>query len=275
MIPKLSSKALAALLSTLVLAAPAFAGTSQVPSSQAGTEKSSQLFPWTCRTKTLQAKKARPESALQGEWLSSIDPARVLDIREDRFSLQGTGRNLKGSVAQEGPELVFTLEDRTSCRVMWQLLGDGRLAVNSGQDLMHRRGEPAIPATTVRQFGNSECRFTVTVPSVLPMEETEDGVRIMSIERDAVMQILSGTTDRNCHDFAKAIAAALGSTDFKAVGDEGNAYTFTAEVRGVPVMQYIVMEGRQYLHISLMGQYNKLVAYLKSVMIVDSAKDSK
>ena len=56
------------------------------------------------------------------------------------------------------------------------------------------------------------------------------------------------------------------------MGDEGNAYTFTAEVRGVPVMQYIVMEGRQYLHISLMGQYNKLVAYLKSVKIVDSAK---
>ena len=273
MLPRFSSKALAALLSTLLLAPQALAGTSQMQASRAGEEKTSTLFPWTCRTKTLQTKKARPESSLQGEWLSSIDPSRVLDIREDRFSLQGTGRNLRGSIAQEGPELVFTLEDKTSCRVMWQLLGDGRLAMNSGQDLMHRRGEPAIPATTVRQFGNKECRFTVTVPSVLPMEETEDGVRIMSIERDAAMQILSGTTDKSCHDFAKAVATALGSTDFKAVEDEANAYTFTAEVRGVPVMQYIVMEGRQYLHISLMGQYNKLVAYLKGVKIVKNAKE--
>ena len=275
MIPKLSCALACALMTTVPLAqlpASALADTTkpQAAATRTATAKVSQHFPWTCRAKTMQAQKTSPEKGLQGLWISSHDPARMLDIREDRFSLQGTGRNLKGSVAQEGPELVFTLEDKTSCRVMWQLLGDGRLAVNSGLDLMHRQGEPAIPATTVRTFGNSECRFTVAIPSVLPMEETEDGVRIMSVERDAAMQILSGTTDKSCRDFARAIATALGSTDLKAVDNETNAYTFTATVRGIPVMQYIAMEGRQYLHISLMGQYNKLVAYLKNVKIADS-----
>ena len=235
-------------------------------------DRVADLFPWTCRQKTMTSMRTQPDKELEGEWISSLEPSRVLDIRDGRFSLQGTGRNLRGTVTQEGPELVFTLDDQLSCRVIWQLLGDGRLAINSGQDLLHRRGEPAIPTTSVRQFGHKDCRFTVTVPSVLPMEETEDGVRIMSIEKDAAMQILSGVTDKSCHDFAKAIATALGSTDFQAVDKDANAYTFTATVRGIPMMQYIVMEGKQYLHVSLMGQYNKLVSYLKYVHIVDTAR---
>ncbi len=235
-----------------------------------------QIFPWTCRIQSqgtaegplMTFKPVVPNKELQGEWISSLAPERLLDIRESHFALQGTGRNLKGSIQEEGPQLALTLEDGTQCRVHWQLLGDGRLALNSGQDLLHRRGEPALPTTSVRTFGNEQCRFTVTLPGVLPMEETEDGVRIYSVERDAAMQILSGVTSKSAHDFAKAIATQLGSTDFKPVDNEQNAYTFTATVHNIPILQYIVKEGKQYLHISLMGQYNKLVSYLKYVKIV-------
>ena len=244
--------------------------------SQAQARSEEQIFPWTCRSlpkapadgPLMTFRPVVPHRELQGEWISSLEPRRLLDIREEHFSLQGTGRNLKGTIQEEGPQLTLTLEDGTQCRVHWQLLGDGRLALNSGQDLLHRRGEPALPTTTVRTFGNEQCRFTVTLPGVLPMEEAEDGVRIYSVERDAAMQILSGVTSKSAHDFAKAIATQLGSTDFKPVDNEQNAYTFTATVHNIPILQYIVKEGKQYLHISLMGQYNKLVSYLKYVKIV-------
>ncbi|HIW01617.1 MAG TPA: hypothetical protein H9894_10605 [Candidatus Desulfovibrio intestinipullorum] len=240
------------------------------------TQAEEQIFPWTCRSlpkapadgPLMTFRPVVPHRELQGEWISSLEPRRLLDIREEHFSLQGTGRNLRGTIQEEGPQLTLTLEDGTQCRVHWQLLGDGRLALNSGQDLLHRRGEPALPTTTVRTFGNEQCRFTVTLPGVLPMEEAEDGVRIYSVERDAAMQILSGVTSKSAHDFAKAIATQLGSTDFKPVDNEQNAYTFTATVHNIPILQYIVKEGKQYLHISLMGQYNKLVSYLKYVKIV-------
>lgn len=288
--PAFTTRCLAAALSLFLAAAqtvlsedavqaatitPAIAGSSHLqaaPRVLSTKDRAADLFPWTCRARTMASPPTQPDKELDGEWISSLEPSRVLDIRDGRFSLQGTGRNLRGTVTQEGPELVFTLEDQLSCRVMWQLLGDGRLAINSGLDLMHRRGEPAIPTTTVRQFGHKDCRFTVTVPSVLPMVETEDGVRIMTPEKDAAMQILSGVTDKSCHDFARAIATALGSTDLQAADSDANAYTFTATVRGIPMMQYIVMEGKQYLHVSLMGQYNKLVSYLKYVKIVNPSE---
>ena len=153
--------------------------------SQAQARSEEQIFPWTCRSlpkkpadgPLMTFRPVVPHRELQGEWISSLEPRRLLDIREEHFSLQGTGRNLKGTIQEEGPQLTLTLEDGTQCRVHWQLLGDGRLALNSGQDLLHRRGEPALPTTTVRTFGNEQCRFTVTLPGVLPMEEAEDGVR--------------------------------------------------------------------------------------------------
>ena len=239
-------------------------------------------FPWACREEAGQAPLLAPNGELQGEWISSFEPARVLDIIQDRFSLQGTGNNLRGSVAEAGPELVFTLDGGQSCRVLWQLLGDGRLGINSGQDLMHRRGEPAIPVTTVRQYGNRDCRFTLALPGVLPVEEIEDGVRVSTVEKDAAMQVLSGTTDKSCREFAEAVASQLGSEDFRAMesllqetvdGDgqspgENETYVFTATVRGIPIMQYIACQRNQYLHVSLMGQYNKLVSYLRQVKIV-------
>ncbi len=247
-------------------------------------------FPWTCREAGSSTPLVAPNHELQGEWISSFEPTRVLDIAQDRFSLQGTGNNLRGSVAESGPELVFTLEGNQSCRVLWQLLGDGRLGINSGQDLLHRRGEPAIPVTTVRQYGNSACRFTVAVPSVLPVEEIEDGVRVSTVERDGAMQILSGVTDKSCRQFAEAVASQLGSEDFRAMESllqeqaggnaqnrtgEDETYVFTATVRGIPIMQYIACQRNQYLHVSLMGQYNKLVSYLKQVKIVDPMQNAQ
>ncbi|MDO5538002.1 MAG: hypothetical protein Q4F72_10795 [Desulfovibrionaceae bacterium] len=227
-------------------------------------------FPWTCRKVpvTAGAEPSAPQADLQGEWISTFDPARVLDIRDKTFSLQGTGGNLKGSAVETGPSLLLTDQHGTDCSVIWQLLGDGRLSINSGEDLFHRRGEPAVPITSVRQFGSPDCRFTVTLPGVLPVEEIENGVRIWSMEKDAAMMILSGTDDAEPEKFASAICRQLDGRDFKAVDEEKKAFTFTATVHGIPMLQYVAKEEHQYLHVSLMGQYNKLMSYLRTVKMV-------
>lgn len=255
--------------------APAVAGTP-------ARSEPSLPFPWTGRAAPLakDATEQTPEKDIQGEWISSKDEKRVLDIREDRFSLQGTGENLRGRVVQVGPELLFTREGgsgggASSCLVLWQALGDGRLSLNGGEDILHRRGDPAIPPTRVAVYGSPHCRFSVTLPSILPVEEVEEGVRVSTVERDAAMQILSGTTELSAHDFAKAVADRLGSTDLFTVDGNDNAWAFTCTVRGVPTMQYVIKEGEQYLYVSLMGDFGKLAGYLRHVKIVQDEEEEK
>ncbi len=230
-------------------------------------------FPWTCRKNPVTggSQPSDPRHELQGEWISTFDPQRVLDLRGGSFSLQGTGGNLAGSVVETGPSLAFTDREGNACSVLWQLLGDGRLAINSGEDLYHRRGEPAVPTVVVRQYGSEDCRFTVTIPGRLPVEEVEDGVRIISMEKDAAMQILSGRPDVAPDKLARAICSELRGTDFRAVGDGKDAFMFTASPRGVDMLQYVAIENGQYLHISLMGNYASLMSYLRQVKVVPPA----
>ncbi len=234
-------------------------------------------FPWTCRQEAVTGGAAAGDSQmdLRGEWISSFDPKRVLDIRERRFSLQGTGGNLAGPLVEHGPSLILTDREGNTCIVLWQLLGDGRLAINSGEDMYHRRGDPALPVITVRQYGSSDCRFTITLPERIPVEEVQDGVRVFSVEKDTAMQILSGKTTLDAEAFARAICDQLKGSDFRSSDDENNAFLFTATVRGIPMLQYIAMDKDQYLHVSLMGDYAKLMSYLKTVKIMPPREEAR
>ncbi len=233
------------------------------------------VFPWICRKEpeSPATPAQTPRKELRGEWISSLEPSRVLDIREGNFSLQGTGRNLAGTVSESEPWLILQPEGGSPCVLLWQLLGDGRLSFNSGEDLFHRRGEPAVPTTTVRRFGSPDCPFTVTVPSVLPLEEIEDGVRIYTVERDGAMQILSGTTDKSVRDFVQSLVRGMGASDYREVSAEDRGMTFSVTVQGVPMLQHVIKDERQYLHISLMGDYSGLVGYLRHVRILPPGAD--
>lgn len=233
-------------------------------------------FPWTCRKTPVTAGKTpgMPQGDLQGEWISSFDPGRVLDIREQDFALQGTGGNLSGSIQEAGPSLLLTDQHGTQCVVLWQLLGDGRLSLNSGEDLFHRRGDPAVPSTTVRQYGNPECRFTISLPSKLPVKEIENGVQIFTIEKDGAMMILSGRDKAPAEKFARGICTTLQGKDFTTVDEDKTSFTFSAVAGGVPMDLYVTKHGEQYLQISLMGAYNKLLAYLKTITMVPSTGEA-
>ncbi len=231
-------------------------------------------FPWSDKEKPVIAdgKKTAPQPELQGEWKSVLDSNRLLTITNDTFSLKDQSGSMDGTLLESGPNLFFREKNGTACIVLWQLLGDGRLSINSGEELFHRPTDPAIPTVTTRQYGSADCRFTVSVPSKLPVEEIDDGVRISSMEKDASMLILSGKSKGTAEKMAKDMCKQLSGHDFAAVGDDKNTYTFLATHNGTEIIQYVTKQDEQYLLITLMGNYPKLVSYLKSVHIVPSDK---
>ncbi len=232
-------------------------------------------FPWSDKEKPVVAggKKTAPQQELQGEWRSVLDRNRTLTIYNDTFSLKDQSGSIEGTLLESGPNLFFREKSGTGCIVIWQLLGDGRLSINSGEELFHRPDEPAIPAVTTRQYGSQDCRFTVSVPSKLPVEEIDDGVRISSMEKDASMLILSGKSKGSAEKMAKDMCQQLSGHDFAAVGDDKNTYTFMATHNGTEIIQYVTKQDEKYLLITLMGNYPKLISYLKSVHIVASDKN--
>ncbi len=232
-------------------------------------------FPWSDKEKPVLAdgKKTAPQPELQGEWRSVLDSSRLLTITSDTFSLKDQSGSMEGTLLESGPNLFFREKGGTGCIVLWQLLGDGRLSINSGEELFHRPTDPAIPTVTTRQYGSPDCRFTVSVPSRLPVEEIDDGVRISSMEKDASMLILSGKSKATAEKMAKDMCQQLSGHDFAAAGDDKNTYTFMATHNGTEIIQYVTKQDEQYLLITLMGYYPKLISYLKSVHIVSSDKN--
>lgn len=227
-------------------------------------------FPWTDKEKlVMPGKKAvPPQKDLQGEWKSVLDAQRTLNITNDAFVLADQSGKIAGSILESGANLIFREQGGSSCIVLWQLLGDGRLSLNSGEEIFHRPDKPAVPTTVTRQFGSQDCRFTVTIPSQLPMEEIEDGVRISSLEKDAAMLIISGKSDDTARKMAESMCKKLNGHDLTAVDGDTNAYTFAASISGAEVLQHIAKQDKQYILITLMGQYPKLVSYIKTVRIV-------
>lgn len=255
-------------VSLILLFAALMAPTGAHAAMPAWTDRSAELSGPLARPEADAARRARLDGELADTWLCVPGGGRCrLEMGDGRFAYDDAMGKARGAMRREGALLRLIPDDGSpELVVFWQLLGDGRLAINGGERILHREGRSPTPISGEREFGHRTCRFTIELPADATVEEIEDGVRVYTFERDAGVQVVSGQTKLSAREFALLMAMDLGG---KPQEEKDGSWSLVTETReGIPLYARVSVADEAFITFVITGDPSKVAWVARSVRVL-------